>query len=215
MSNENGLERMIVCDYNYHAIQGAIRFLANHHSTHLMIDSESGNGDGMTLLMSEIRNIIKQRRYSFIHLDAACLLINARTNSDFLRKINKNHYLLIDDINFLLDKSDDEISPIFDMLKSRTTPDKKTIFTCAIAAGELKAHMKYDKLSYLYSSTTVRLASPSLDDKNVLANEIMGALKIKHSKQIRDIIVESDNIRELINKLMQYQANINISDADT
>lgn len=209
MSNRNIFKRMIVCGYNYHAIRESLRFLNAQHGGLAVIDSESGNGNGMTLLMKEVGDIIRQSKYSFVHLHAERLLTKGSRNSDFLNKINDHHYLLIDDINYLLSKPPERTAAIFDMLTSRQHPNKRTIFTCAIAAGELKNCKNFKKLSYLYSGTIIRLASPTFDDKAIIAKAIMFNLKLKHSEKIDDIIVKSHSIRELENKLIGYQAHLN------
>lgn len=200
-------KNLVRCSYNEHAIDSSLNFVAEPDPTHLIIDSSSGNGDGMSHLMHALGHQLLNQNADLFAASAERLFMSCVTQPQCLKKLLAVDWLLIDDINFLLGKQDALINSIFAMLAARTLKGQKTLFTCAIKADELELLQPNKHLNFLYSGSLCRLESPSLTDKFTIAKSMCQSLHFApHQQTLTSFVDEAQNIRHLANLLTRFNA---------
>jgi len=207
-------KNLVRCSYNEHAIDSSLHFVAVPEPTHLIIDSRSGNGDGMSHLLHALGHQLLSQNADLFAASAERLFMNCVTQPQCLKKLLAVDWLLIDDINFLLGKQDALINSIFVMLVARTLKGQKTLFTLALKVDELELSQPNKHLDFLYSGSHCRLESPSLTDKFTIAQSICQSLHFAPNQQtLTSFVSEAQNIRHLANLLTRFDAvrKLNIS----
>lgn len=197
----------VPCAYNGNALKAGFAFISEPDIPHLTIDSQSGNGDGMTHLLYTLAHQLTNQNENILVAQAerilSCNLIQHRD----MKKLFDVNWLMIDDVNFLLGKQKAFINPIFDMLAARNKTGKKTLYTLAIAADELNKLMPDKHMDFLYASAQCRLEIPSLADKLKIGQFICSQLAFAPDPQtLTSFVNESGNIRQLENLLNRYNA---------
>lgn len=127
----------VTADYNCSAIDIGRKFIADPTSVQMVIDSHSGNGDGMKHLMMSLADELHSTGVKGVTYSAERLLRAAASDADLLGQLQGIDCLLLDDINYLFDKYTAVSAAIFDMLAARNSAGKKTICTVAIAANDI------------------------------------------------------------------------------
>lgn len=204
----------VTADYNCSAIDMGRKFIADPKLVQMVIDSHSGNGDGMTHLMMSLSDELHSTGVKVVTYRAERLLRVAASDADLLDQLQGIDCLLLDDINFLFDKSTSVSADIFNMLVVRNCAGKKTICTVAIAASDIGSAIPQPHLDLLYSATVCRLATPTLADKFKIAMAKIDDLGIPFDASLNEIIEQAGNIRELENGLTRYAALQNIQKND-
>lgn len=205
---------LVRCSYNEHAIDSCLHFVSVPEPTHLVIDSRSGNGDGMSHLLYALGHQLLSQNAILLAVSAERLFMSCVTQPQYLKKLWAVDWLLIDDINFILGKQESLINSIFAMLAARTLKGQKTLFTLAIKADELELLKPNKHLDFLYSGSHCRLESPSLTDKFTIAQSICQSLHFAPKQQtLKSFVNEAQNIRHLANLLTRFDAvrKLNIS----
>lgn len=200
----------VTADYNCSAIDMGRKFIADHKLVRMVIDSHSGNGDGMTHLMMSLADELHSTGVKVVTYSAERLLRAAASGADLLDQLQSIDCLLLDDINFLFDKSTSVSADIFNMLVARNSAGKKTICTVAIAASDIGSSIPKPYLGLLYSATVCRLGTPTRADKFKIAMAKIKSLGISFDARVEEMIEQVGNIRELEGKLTRYAALKNI-----
>lgn len=200
----------VTADYNCSAIDMGRKFIADHKLVLMVIDSLSGNGDGMTHLMMSLADELHSTGVKVVTYSAERLLRAAASDADLLDQLQSIDCLLLDDINFLFDKSTSVSVDIFNMLAARNSAGKKTICTVAIAASDIGSAIPQPYLGLLYSATVCRLDTPTAADKFRIAKVKIEHLGISFDARVEEIIKQAGNIRELEGQLTRYAALKNI-----
>ena len=206
---EFSLSTLVNAEYNQSAIGIALTFIADQDTTFMTIDSYFGNGDGMTHLMMGLAEELHRTGVKVVSYSAGRLLRDA-ADASLLSRLTDCDYLLLDDLNFLFDKTTAVSAAIFDMLATRNVTGKKTICTVAIAVKDIDSEIPQPYLDLLYSATVCRLATPTLADKFKIAMAKIDELGIPFDASLNEIIEQAGNIRELEGKLTRYAALQNI-----
>ena len=204
------LSTMVNADYNQSAIDIGRKFIADPSAVQMVIDSHSGNGDGMTHLMMSLADKLHRTGAEVVSYSAERLLREAAADASLLNRLTDSDCLLLDDINFLFDKCSAVSTAIFDMLAARNSVGKKTICTVAIAVNDIDSAIPQPYLDLLYSATICRLGTPTAADKFRIAKAKIEHLGIPFDVSINEIIEQAGNIRELEGKLTRYAALQNI-----
>ncbi|NRQ41623.1 hypothetical protein HRH59_03445 [Rheinheimera sp. YQF-2] len=204
------LSPLVNADYNQSAIAIGRKFIADPSAVQMVIDSHSGNGDGMTHLMMSLADELHRTGVKVFSYSAERLLREAAADASLLNRLTDSDCLLLDDINFLFDKYTAVSTAIFNMLAARNSVGKKTICTVAIAANDIDSAIPQPYLGLLYSATICRLGTPTAADKFRIAMAKIEHLGISFDASINEIIVQAGNIREMEGKLTQYAALQNI-----
>lgn len=211
---EFSLSTLVNAEYNQSAIGIALTFIADQDATFMTIDSNFGNGDGMTHLMMGLAEELHRTGVKVVSYSAERLLRGATADASLLSQLSDSDYLLLDDINFLFDKTTAVSAAIFDLLATRNVTGKKTICTVAIAVKDIDSEIPQPYLDLLYSSTVCRLGIPTLADKFKIAMAKIDDLGIPFDASLNEIIEQAGNIRELENGLTRYAALQNIQKND-
>lgn len=196
----------VTADYNCSAIDIGRKFIADPKLVQMVIDSHSGNGDGMTHLMMSLADELHSTGVKVVTYSAERLLRAAASDADLLGQLQGINCLLLDDINFLFDKPTAISADIFNMLAVRNSAGKKTICTVAIAASDIGSAMPQPYLGLLYSATVCRLGIPTRADKFKIAMGKIESLGVAFDASVEEMIEQAENIRELENMLTRYDA---------
>ena len=205
---------LVNADYNQSAIDIGRKFIADPSAVQMVIDSHSGNGDGMTHLMMSLADKLHRTGVKVVSYSAECLLREAAADASLLNRLTDSDCLLLDDINFIFDKYTTVSAAIFDMLATRNSVGKKTICTVAIAVNDIDSAIPQPYLDLLYSATVCRLGTPTAADKFRIAKAKIEHMGIPFDASINEIIAQAGNIRELEGKLTRYAALKNIPRSD-
>lgn len=200
----------VTADYNCSAIDIGRKFIADPKLVQMVIDSHSGNGDGMTHLMMSLADELHSSGVKVVTYSAERLLRAAASDAGLLGQLQGIDCLLLDDINFLFDKPTAVSADILNMLVARNSAGKKTICTVAIAASDIGNAIPQLYLGLLYSATICRLGTPTRADKFKVAKAKIEYLGISFDASVNEIIEQAGNIRELEGKLTRYAALKNI-----
>lgn len=196
----------VTADYNCSAIDIGRKFIADPKFVQMVIDSHSGNGDGMTHLMMSLADELHSTGVKVVTYSAERLLRAAASDADLLGQLQGIDCLLLDDINFLFDKPTAVSADILNMLVARNSAGKKTICTVAIAASDIDSSIPKPYLGLLYSATVCRLGTPTLADKSKIAMAKIESLGISFDTSVEEMIEQAGNIRELEGELTRYAA---------
>lgn len=208
------LSTLVNADYNQSAIDIGRKFIADPKLVQMVIDSHSGNGDGMTHLMMSLADELHGTGVKVVTYSAERLLRAAASDADLLGQLQGIDCLLLDDINFLFHKPTAVSAEIFNMLVARNSAGKKTICTVAIAADDIDSLIPKPYLGLLYSATICRLGTPTRADKFKIAMAKIKSLGISFDARVEEMIEQVGNIRELEGKLTRYAALENIPRPD-
>ncbi|WP_215399285.1 DnaA ATPase domain-containing protein [Rheinheimera oceanensis] len=200
----------VTADYNCSAIDIGRKFIADPTSVQMVIDSHSGNGDGMTHLMMSLADELISTGFKVVRYPAYKLLNEAASDANLLGQLQGIDCLLLDDINFLFDKPTAVSADIFNMLVARNGAGKKTICAVAIAASDIGNAIPQPYLGLLYSATVCRLGTPTRADKFRITMVKIESLGISFDTSVEEIIEQAGNIRELEGKLTRYAVLQNI-----
>lgn len=200
----------VTADYNCSAIDIGRKFIADPKLVQMVIDSHSGNGDGMTHLMMSLADELQRTDMKVVKYSAERLLREAASDANLLGQLQGIDCLLLDDINFLFDKPTAVSADILNMLVARKSAGKKTICTVAIAASDIGSAIPQPYLGLLYSATVCRLDTPTAADKFRIAKVKIERLGISFDARVEEIIKQAENIRELEGQLTRYAALKNI-----
>lgn len=202
--------KFVNADYNHSAIDIGRKFIANPFAVQMVIDSYSGNGDGMTHLMMSLADELHRTGVKVVSYSAERLLRKVSADANLLNRLSDSDCLLLDDVNFLFDKCTAVSTAIFDMLTTRNVAGKKTICTVAIAANDIDSAIPKPYFDLLYSGTVSRLGTPTRVDKFKIAMTKIESLGIPFDASVEEIVEKAENIRELEGNLAKYAALLNI-----
>ncbi|MEE2024879.1 DnaA ATPase domain-containing protein [Alkalimonas mucilaginosa] len=201
------INNLVRCEYNDNAMSTALRFIAEPASSQLTIDSQHGNGDGMThLLLGLGHELVSSNTDTWVITAERMLYRHSKELLDW-KKLFDVDWLLIDDINFLFGKPDKLTHPLVEMLALRNKAGKKTIFTVAIEVGAQPQCLPDKYLELLYSGEVSRLELPSQADKLKIARAMCQQLDyIPEIKMLTRMVNDAGNIRQLEGLLSRYNA---------
>ena len=206
------INNLVRCEYNDNAMNTALMFIAEPASSQLTIDSQYGNGDGMTHLLLALGHELASRNTDTLVIPAYQMLYSHSKELLDRKKLFDVDWLLIDDINFLFGQPENLTHPIFEMLVLRNKAGKKTIFTVAIEVDALNQCLPDKYLELLYTGEVARLELPSQADKLKIARAMCQHLDyIPEIKKLTSMVNDAGNIRQLEGHLNRYNAQQRLS----
>lgn len=200
-------EKFLVLDYNRSAYQVAKEFMSCCKENVLIIQSESGNGDGMTSLARHLASICakSERDIGFFSAESLTLVAKresfSKVNSLFL--LSNVCTLFIDDVNFLYAESNQvALNEVRKLIQVRCTKNYKTVLiSCLTGTDDNFNRLSGGVIRFAMIKKPSKLELLSLLDNRFGKNRGLSIELTEATK--RHISDSASNVRHLQGKLNQ------------